>query len=64
MWIIETESAYRAMHNCILGCGKTENEAWEDAYGMDAKQAKRKHGRKAWAKEISEEEFEERSYNA
>ncbi len=59
MFIIETPSAYRSMHNCLLGAGKTENEAWEDAYGTPANEAKRKHGKRAWCKEVTEDEYEE-----
>jgi hypothetical protein len=61
MWIIETSSGYRLGYNCLLGSGKTENEAWEDAYGMTASVAKRKH-KEAWAKQVTEEEFEKLTY--
>ena len=58
MFIIEAESA-RAFHTCILGSGETEKEAWQDAYGPKPWTPYiRKCARKAWARELSEADYE------
>ena len=62
MFIIEKPSAYRHMHNCVLGAGRTEREAWIDAYGHPMTPYNQRQAG-AWAKEITDEEYEDRLFN-
>jgi len=58
MFIIEKPSAVYYLNNCVLGQGKTEKEAWEDAYGPKPWSTyTKKSARGAWAKQVNEEDY-------
>jgi len=58
MFIIEAPSAISG--NCLLGQGKTEKAAWEDAYGPKPWTAYTKRcAKQAWCREVTEDELEQ-----
>lgn len=58
MFIVEAESGIRG--NCLLGEGRTEAEAWEDAYGPKPwTPYQKKCAKRAWAREVSDSELEQ-----
>lgn len=65
VWIVTTPSAYRAGHQCLLGSGRSKNDALEQAYGPreDWGKSTKASIRRATVEQVSEDtlrEMEER----
>jgi hypothetical protein len=59
IWVIESESGASYGTN-IVGDGKTEEEAWEDAFGPKPWSPSQKQvAKKAWSREITMSEYDE-----
>jgi hypothetical protein len=54
LWVVVGESAINPFRWCVIGEGKTEREAWREAYGPQGKPRRAR----TWAEHISYEHYD------
>jgi hypothetical protein len=54
LWVIVGNSAINPFRWCVIGEGKTQRDAWRDAYGPEGKPRRAR----TWAEHISYEHYE------